>query len=63
MPMHYLHVMFGGAFLAVWFFIATMMFRDRLIEIRRDRAANSTRGIHPPHYLKHQEKRRPVQVA
>lgn len=63
MPMHYLHVLFGGAFLAVWFFIASMLFRDRLIEIRRDRAASTKRGIRPPHYLKQQEKRNPAQVA
>ena len=63
MPMLYLHLMFGGAFLAIWIFIASMIFRDRLIEIRRDRAANSREVLPPPHYLKHREARRSARVA
>jgi hypothetical protein len=63
MPMFYLHFLLGGAFIAVWAFIATMLFRDRLTEIRRDRESYSDSGLAPPHYLKQSKKPRSARVA
>lgn len=63
MPMFYLHLLLGGAFFAVWAFIATMLFRDRLTEIRRDRESQSESCLTPPHYLKGREKSRSARIA
>jgi hypothetical protein len=63
MPMLYLHLMFGGAFLAVWLFIANMLFRDRLIEIRRDRVSQSRQAVSAPNYLRHRKNARSARVA
>lgn len=63
MPMLYLHLLLGGAFLAVWGFIAVMIFRDRITEIRHHRAEQPHEGLAAPHYLQHKEKARPARVA
>jgi hypothetical protein len=63
MPMLYFHLLLGGAFLAVWGFIASMIFRDRLAEIRHHRAEQSHDKLAAPHYLRHQEKPRSARVA
>lgn len=63
MPMFYLHFLLGGAFVAVWVFIGTMLFRDRLTEIRRDRESHSDPGLAPPHYLKRGKKSRSSSAA
>jgi hypothetical protein len=61
--MFYLHFLLGGAFIAVWAFIATMLFRDRLTEIRRVRESHSENGLAPPHYLNRGKKPRSIRVA
>ena len=63
MPMFYLHLLLGGAFVGVWAFIAAMLFRDRLTEIRRDRDSRTENGFAPPHYLSRGKKSRPARVA
>ena len=63
MPMFYLHLLLGGAFFAVWAFIATMLFRDRLTEIRRDRESQLESGVTPPHYLNRGEKARTARIG
>jgi hypothetical protein len=51
MPLFYLHLLLGGAFVGVWAFIVAMLFRDRLLEIRRDRPVRPESNLAPPHYL------------
>jgi hypothetical protein len=63
MSLFYLHLLFGGAFFAVWGFILTMIFRDRLTEIRHHRAEQSHDGLASPHYLQRNKKARSARVA
>jgi hypothetical protein len=63
MPMFYFHLLVGGAFLSVWGFIAAMLFRDRLLEIRHRRAEESHEGLASPHYMRRREKARSARVA
>ena len=51
MPLFFMHLLFGGAFLMVWSFIAAMLFRDKLTEIRHLRGERSHDTLAAPHYL------------